>query len=96
MQISDLHNKKFGKNQQRLVKKIKSIKPNVIFITGNWQLNSYNPNTQNALNLINQIVKIAPNYFIPGNHKAKKWKLQKNPPQINSKWCSRIFQKFRI
>ncbi|MEJ9279083.1 metallophosphoesterase, partial [Bacillus thuringiensis] len=34
LQISDLHNKKFGDNQDVLIQKIKSIDPDIIAITG--------------------------------------------------------------
>ncbi|HDR8151102.1 TPA: metallophosphoesterase, partial [Bacillus cereus] len=34
LQISDLHNKKFGDNQDVLIQKMKSIDPDIIAITG--------------------------------------------------------------
>lgn len=34
VQVSDLHNKEFGKNQKRLIKKIKAANPDLIVITG--------------------------------------------------------------
>ena len=32
--ISDLHNKQFGKNQERLLKRIRAVSPDIIVITG--------------------------------------------------------------
>ena len=34
VQVSDLHNTKFGQNQARLIKRIEQNKPNIIVITG--------------------------------------------------------------
>ena len=34
LQVSDLHNKEFGKNQNKLVELTKKINPNIIVVTG--------------------------------------------------------------
>jgi uncharacterized protein len=67
LQISDLHNKEFGKNNKTLVQKIQSINPDVIFITGD--LIDYKKSNLNiALNFVSQINSIAPIYYVSGNH----------------------------
>ncbi len=67
--ISDLHNKKFGKNQNRLLKKIYNQSPDIIFITGDI-IDKRNFNTKNVAEFIKGAVRLAPVYFVPGNHEA--------------------------
>jgi predicted MPP superfamily phosphohydrolase len=67
VQISDLHSKMFGKNQYRLVSKIKKAKPEIIVITGDM-VDSKNYRELPALMLIDEIIGIAPIYYVTGNH----------------------------
>ena len=65
--ISDLHNKLFGRNQKRLIAKIKEQEPDVIMITGDL-IDSNHPDVEKGLLLAQEAVKIAPVYFVTGNH----------------------------
>ena len=65
--LSDLHNKLFGKNQKRLMKHIKDQKPDIIVITGDL-IDSNHPNVDTGLLLAEEAVKLAPVYFVTGNH----------------------------
>ena len=56
LQISDLHNKSFGKNNCKLISKIDQINPQVVFITGDI-IDGENKNYQVALDLFNNLVK---------------------------------------
>ena len=67
--ISDLHNKEFGKNNERLVSKIKEQNPEFIAVVGDLNLKQEN-NTEVAVNLIKELVKIADVYYTPGNHET--------------------------
>lgn len=64
--ISDLHNHSFGKNNSTLVKKIRKLQPDLILMAGDF-LNSDSPNANVPLDLIPQLVDIAPVYFSLGN-----------------------------
>ena len=67
--ISDLHNKQFGQDQMRLLKRINEANPNIIIITGDLiDRRKYNLNI--AMDFIKGAVKIAPVYYISGNHEA--------------------------
>jgi len=69
VQISDLHNKVFYKDNNTLVAKIKSQNPNIIVITGDLvDRRSYNE--ENALSFIDKIKSIAPIYYVNGNHEG--------------------------
>ena len=69
VQISDLHNKVFYKDNNSLVKKIESQKPNIIVITGDL-VDKRKYNEKNALGFIDKIRSIAPIYYVNGNHEG--------------------------
>ncbi|MBU3110212.1 metallophosphoesterase [Clostridium lacusfryxellense] len=70
VQISDLHNKEFGINQSKLLNKTKKAKPDIIVITGDL-IDRNHTNIELAMEYISGAVKIAPVYFVSGNH--EKW-----------------------
>lgn len=65
--VSDLHNKLFGEGQGRLIKKINEQNPDFIVITGDL-IDSNHPDVEKGLLFVAQAVKIAPVYFVTGNH----------------------------
>lgn len=67
VQVSDLHNAKFGKNNSRLISKIKDQSPDIIVITGDI-VDSNHTNIDTATDFCKEAVKIAPCYYITGNH----------------------------
>ena len=70
--ISDLHNKRFGKRQRRLMKAVRRAEPEAILITGDLidkrrtRADMLSP----ALEFVEEAVKTAPTYYITGNHEA--------------------------
>ena len=69
-QISDLHNAEFGKDNEALIKKLKNTNPDIIVITGDFA-DSRNTDFEICLNLAKQALKIAPVYYVTGNHEAR-------------------------
>lgn len=69
LHISDLHNKEFGKNQKNIVNHIENIRPDIIVVTGDL-IDSKKTNIDTALDLIKRAIKIAPIYYVTGNHEA--------------------------
>ena len=67
VQVSDLHNAKFGKNNSRLISKIKDQSPDIIVITGDI-VDSNHTNIDTATDFCKEAIKIAPCYYITGNH----------------------------
>lgn len=67
LQISDLHNKQFGDKQDVLIQKIESIDPDIIAITGDL-IDSKSYDAEVSMQLIREIVKKYPVYFVTGNH----------------------------
>lgn len=70
VQVSDLHNKSFGKNNEKLLKKIDGEKPDIVVITGDL-VEGDNKNFKVALNLIDELTKKYKVYHIIGNHEQK-------------------------
>ncbi|TRZ36740.1 metallophosphoesterase [Niallia circulans] len=67
IQLSDLHSKEFGKNQHRLVTKVKALSPDIIAFTGDIiDKDKYDEKT--VLSLLKQLEEIAPTYYVTGNH----------------------------
>lgn len=67
--ISDLHNKQFGKNQERLLNKIYAVSPDIIVITGDL-IDRRKYDLETAMVFIDGAMKIAPVYYVSGNHEA--------------------------
>lgn len=67
VQVSDLQNKKFYKNQSSLIKKVKKANPDIIVITGDI-IDANRTNLENAFMFIDKAKSIAPIYYASGNH----------------------------
>lgn len=67
VQISDLHNAKFGKNNQKLADRIRECEPDMIVLTGDL-VDSNHTNVDRAVQFVDEIVKICPVYYVTGNH----------------------------
>ena len=67
VQISDLHNAEFGKGQEELLSKIEQCEPDMIAVTGDL-IDSNRTDVDIAMEFIEGAVKLAPVYFVTGNH----------------------------
>ena len=70
VQVSDLHNKEFGRGQRRIVSKIVEQNPDIIVITGDM-IDSRNTDVETALDFAQKAVGVAPCYYVPGNHENR-------------------------
>ena len=68
--VSDLHNTEFGKENKRLLKKLREANPDIIAITGDI-LDSRRTDTAVALAFLEEALKIAPCYYVTGNHEGR-------------------------
>lgn len=68
--ITDFHNASFGKDHHRLVKALKAAKPDIIAITGDM-LDARRTDIPQAVSFGAEAVKIAPCYYVMGNHEAR-------------------------
>ena len=68
-QVSDLHNAEFGAGNERLLGLLAESAPDLIAITGDL-VDAGHTDTETALAFVAEAVKIAPVYYVPGNHEA--------------------------
>ncbi len=69
-QISDLHNAEFGKENERLLSKIKDTEPDIIVVTGDV-MDSRRTDVDVAVAFMNNAAQIAPVYYVVGNHETR-------------------------
>ncbi|MBS4219464.1 metallophosphoesterase [Bacillus sp. FJAT-49711] len=69
VQISDLHDATFGEKQARLVKKVKKLNPDFVFITGDF-IDSNRYDLQNSLDFVEQITPFTDVFYVTGNHEV--------------------------
>lgn len=69
-QVSDLHNAELGEDNERLLKMLKDTTPDIIAITGDL-VDSRKTDTEIALRFVTEATKIAPCYYVTGNHEAR-------------------------
>ncbi|MCM3715526.1 metallophosphoesterase [Halalkalibacter oceani] len=67
VQLSDLHNKRFGSEQQALVQKVADARPDLIVFTGDL-VDSAKGDEEASLLLMEKLVELAPVYYVTGNH----------------------------
>lgn len=65
--ISDLHNKTFGKDNEKLVDKVRNKNPDMIVITGDI-VDSGSKGLDIAISVTKKFSEIAPVYYVTGNH----------------------------
>lgn len=68
--VSDLHNAQMGKDNNKLLTMLREAAPDMIAITGDL-IDSRNTNVDIALQFLQEAVKIAPCYYVTGNHEAR-------------------------
>ena len=68
-QVSDLHNAEFGDGNEELLELLSESKPDIIVITGDL-IDSSHTDAGIALGFAQESVRIAPTYFVTGNHEA--------------------------
>lgn len=69
-QISDLHNAEFGDENEKLIHTLRQSEPDIIVMTGDL-VDSRRTEIEIALQFAEEAVKIAPCYYVPGNHEAR-------------------------
>lgn len=67
VQLSDLQSKEFGRDQKPLLRKVQKLKPDLIVVTGDL-VDSSHYDEKASLTMMQGALKIAPVYFIRGNH----------------------------
>lgn len=71
VQLTDLHEKKFGENNEKLIKTVKEQNPDIIVMTGDMQ-NKNDEDTSSVCDLVENLSAVADVYYSYGNHE-KEW-----------------------
>ena len=69
-QVSDLHNAEFGEGNSKLLELLSQTEPDIIVLTGDL-IDSRQTDIKIALAFAQEAMKIAPVYFVSGNHEAR-------------------------
>ncbi len=70
VQVSDLHDRRFGAEQQKLIEAIRDGKPDLVVITGDLFNRHNHAACRNAFAFLERMRGVAPMYFIEGNHEC--------------------------
>ena len=69
-QVSDLHNAVFGEENKDLLDMLRQTEPDIIVITGDL-VDSRRTNIKIAVDFMREAIKIAPCYYVTGNHESR-------------------------
>lgn len=69
--LSDLHNKSYGKENERLLQEIRSQNPAVVLVSGDLLTSTDPPQMDAALELMKELTRWYPVYAVNGNHEQR-------------------------
>lgn len=72
VQISDLHNCSYGKDNSKLIDRVKKLKPDLIIYTGDI-IDSKAESNDRVISLCTALADVAPSYYIYGNNEVEKY-----------------------
>lgn len=72
VQISDLHNCSYGHNNEKLIDRVKKLKPDLILYTGDC-IDSARGSDDTTIKLCAALASVAPSYYIYGNNEVQKY-----------------------
>lgn len=75
VQVSDLHNATFGRNQSSLIEKVEAASPDAIFLTGDL-VDSNRYDLDSSLVLVDALVEMSEVYYVTGNHEVASNKVE--------------------
>lgn len=70
VQLSDLHRSSYGKNNKKLLERVKDLSPDIIICTGDM-VDSAKRDVDFAVSICGELAKIAPSYYIYGNNEVE-------------------------
>ena len=70
VQLSDLHSTSYGKNNKKLLERVKALEPDIIICTGDI-VDSAKDDIDYAVSLGEELSKIAPSYYVYGNNEVE-------------------------
>ena len=72
IQLSDLHNCAYGKNNKKLISRVKKLKPDMIIYTGDI-MDADSKSNERTYHVCEALAKVAPSYYVYGNNEVKEY-----------------------
>lgn len=72
IQISDLHNCSYGKDNNNIIDRVKKLKPDLIVYTGDI-IDTKAKSNERVISLCKELAGVAPSYYIYGNNEVEKY-----------------------
>lgn len=69
--LADLHGFEYGERNEKLIEKVREMKPQFILIAGDMIVSKYTDTYETALKTLQRLVEIAPVYYGFGNHESR-------------------------
>lgn len=69
--LSDLHNHKYGKHNERLLEAVKRQRPDLILVTGDMLVGKQGDSWETAAEFVGQLPAVCPVYYANGNHEQR-------------------------
>lgn len=69
--LSDLHNNRYGRNNEKLLSAVKEQNPDLILIGGDMLIGKVGVSTKVAEELVKELMKMCPVYYANGNHEQR-------------------------
>ena len=70
VQLSDLHGASYGKNNEKLLKRVEALAPDVIICTGDM-VDSVSKDEEDMVSFAQSLSRIAPSYYVYGNNEVE-------------------------
>lgn len=83
VQLSDLHDSLFGEGQEKLVRKVEKLSPDVVFVTGDL-IDSNRYNLEQSLELVEKLVQFTDVYYVTGNHEVATQRVEEIEAAVRS------------
>ena len=69
--LSDLHNKKYGKNNEKLIADVRGLKPDLVLVGGDMMTAYPGEDYSNGLHFVSEVCKDVPYVYAEGNHEYR-------------------------
>lgn len=90
VQLTDMHNASFGRNNIRLINKVRECEPDIILITGDMLVGHAGSDVNFAADTMNALCDIAPVYFSMGNHELRISRYTENYGDMWNQFLNRL------
>ena len=88
--LSDLHNKKYGKDNEHLITAIKELNPDFVLVAGDMVTSRKKAPIREAVKLLQQLQETYPIYYGVGNHEHRLFHIAKKYGTVGQEYLSAL------